>query len=574
MAYQVFARKWRPLTFDEVVNQDHVKTTLINAITLNRIAHAYLFAGPRGIGKTSVARILARALNCEHGPTPAPCNVCIPCKEIIEDRSMDVMEIDGASNRGIEDVRNIRENVKYAPVHGKYRIYIIDEVHMLTREAFNALLKTLEEPPPHVLFIFATTELQKIPLTILSRCQRFDFRRLPGMEIVKQLKKICGAENISLSEEAMLLLAKRAEGSMRDAESLLDQLVSFCGTTITTQDVVDIIGMIHEDVYFSCTDAMLSKDLAKSFELMQQIFNAGYDPSEFVNGLLEHFRNIMLVRITGNSRHIETSESFQQEYEKIAAHFSEIDLLRIINIISDSEYQIKKSSHPLLKLELLITKLISLDNSVTLNQVLETLKQGGTGSRDAAQTILFSEPKMPYKPEQKPLIDTSEKQKATESAVLNSISDNIPKPEDKNIPNIPSPVSAELSLDTIQKRWNEFIEMLHNESAVTWSFICEGMPTAFQDNIVQISFRPENGFHIHSIERNKVKVNKVLEKVFGAPLGFKCIKVEPSSEEKAVKKVERETTQDKLQKILEREPIINTIIEQFGAESVSLSQDF
>jgi DNA polymerase-3 subunit gamma/tau len=577
MVYQVFARKWRPLTFEDVVDQDHVKTTLINAIKLNRIANAYIFAGPRGIGKTSIARILARALNCEHGPTPAPCNVCIPCKEIIEDRSMDVMEIDGASNRGIEDVRNIRENVKYAPVHGKYRIYIIDEVHMLTREAFNALLKTLEEPPSHVLFIFATTELQKIPLTILSRCQRFDFKRLPGAKIIKQLKKICEAEEISLSEEAMLLLAKRSEGSIRDAESLLDQLVSFCGMSITTQDVIDIIGMIHEDVYFSCTDAMLSGDIAKSFEITQQIFNAGYDPGEFINGLLEHFRNMMLVRVTGNARLIETSEVFQQQYEKIAAQFSEMDLVRIINIISDAEYQIKKSSQPLLKLEFLMSKLISLDRSVTLQQVLEAIKQSGGSYKSEPQISIFSEPKAAYPQEQKlhPPESLSSKSEKPElmTSVTKTISADIPAQAGSASSVISTSPSLPISLEMIQNRWQEFLEALQLESAVTGSFLSEGTPTAFKDGVIHIAFRPENGFHIHSIERNKAKVNKVLEKVFGVPLRFTCLKAESSPEVKSVKKIEREILKDRLQKILEREPIINEIIELFGAESISVNSE-
>ncbi|MCH8287198.1 DNA polymerase III subunit gamma/tau, partial [candidate division KSB1 bacterium] len=243
MAYQVLARKWRPLTFEDVVNQDHVKNTLSNAISQGRIAHSYIFAGPRGVGKTTIARIFARAVNCENGPTPTPCNKCTPCVEIIEDRSMDVMEIDGASNRGIEDIRNIRENVKYSPVHGKYRIYIIDEVHMLTREAFNALLKTLEEPPPHAMFIFATTEIRKVPVTVLSRCQRFDLRRIDAAVLIEHLGRIAGKEGASVSPEALALIARAAEGSVRDALSLLDQAISFATDEVGEDQVRDLLGL-------------------------------------------------------------------------------------------------------------------------------------------------------------------------------------------------------------------------------------------------------------------------------------------------------------------------------------------
>ncbi len=245
--YQVLARKWRPQQFADVVGQEHVTTTLKNAIEQNRLAHAYLFVGPRGIGKTSTARIFAKALNCVKGPTATPCDKCDNCLEITEGRSLDVLEIDGASNNGVEQVRELRDTVRYAPARGKFKIYIIDEVHMLTTQAFNALLKTLEEPPAHVKFIFATTEPQKVLPTILSRCQRFDLRRIPANLIVKHLKEISKKEKVAIDDEALAAIARGAEGGLRDAESTLDQLIAFCGNKIAEADVLSVFGLVAHD---------------------------------------------------------------------------------------------------------------------------------------------------------------------------------------------------------------------------------------------------------------------------------------------------------------------------------------
>lgn len=241
MSYQVTARKWRPQTFDDVVEQEHVTRTLKNAIRLDRVAHAYLFAGTRGVGKTTMARVLAKALNCEHGPTPDPCGACTACQEIAQGASMDIVEIDGASNRGIDEIRDLRETLRYLPSRGRYKVYIIDEVHMLTKEAFNALLKTLEEPPTHVVFIFATTELDKIPHTIISRCQRFEFKRVSLSGIVSQLEHIIEDEGISISSTSLLRIAKAAEGSMRDAQSLFDQVVAYTGTEVDDREVSHLL---------------------------------------------------------------------------------------------------------------------------------------------------------------------------------------------------------------------------------------------------------------------------------------------------------------------------------------------
>ncbi|MEJ2195669.1 MAG: DNA polymerase III subunit gamma/tau [Ignavibacteriaceae bacterium] len=308
MGYLVTARKWRPKVFKDVVGQEHITETLINTINNNRIAHAYLFTGPRGIGKTTTARIFAKAINCKNQKKAEPCNKCEICTEIQSGRSLDVFEIDGASNRGIDEVRTLRESVKYAPTRVKYKIYIIDEVHMLTKESFNAFLKTLEEPPEHVIFIFATTDAHKVPLTILSRCQRFDFRRIKMAIIKETLSTIAKAEKIKIDDKTLTIIAKKADGALRDAESYFDQVVSFCGDKIDSETVSQMLNLIDDEIYFEISEAILNKNFAAVFNATNKIYENGWDFLDFTEGLLEHFRNIMTVILTEQSSLTETAD--------------------------------------------------------------------------------------------------------------------------------------------------------------------------------------------------------------------------------------------------------------------------
>ena len=296
MSYVVFARKWRPQSFDDVVGQDQVTTTLKNAITAGRLAHAYIFAGPRGVGKTSTARILAKSLNCQKGPAVIPCNKCVSCVEITEARSLDVIEIDGASNRGIDDIRALRENVKFSPVQGKFKIYIIDEVHQITSEGFNALLKTLEEPPAHVKFIFATTQPKKILSTIISRCQFLEFKRITNLKIIEQLKQIATSENLKVEPAVFLALAKASDGSLRDAESMLDELVSFAQGDIGLKDAHSILGVLEQEYLLELVNKIIKNDTAGLLEFLDELIEQGKDLNQLLVNLIEHYRNLMIVK--------------------------------------------------------------------------------------------------------------------------------------------------------------------------------------------------------------------------------------------------------------------------------------
>ncbi len=370
MSYVVIARRWRPQQFDEVIGQEHVSKTLANAIANKRIAHAYIFSGPRGVGKTTTARILAKAVNCEKGPTPTPCNECASCVAITKGNSLDVMEIDGASNRGIDEIRNLREKIRFAPAMGKYRVYIIDEVHMLTKEAFNALLKTLEEPPEHVIFIFATTEIHRVPPTILSRCQRFDFRRIAVRTILQHLQHICQTDHIEAEEEALLQIAKKADGSMRDAESILDQIISYAGNKISFEDVVQALGVIHQDFYFNLTEHIRQGAVKEVILAANEIFETGHDLNEFLLGFEEHLRNILVIKTTGSTQLVDTSENYLAQYQKLAETFSENDLVAYLQIVGETLNAVKNSQQPQLKFELGLIKLAKMPKTAHIDDLL------------------------------------------------------------------------------------------------------------------------------------------------------------------------------------------------------------
>lgn len=363
------------MTFEEMIGQKPVVQTLKNAVQNNRVSQAYIFSGMRGVGKTTAARILAKALNCQEGPTPTPCNKCEFCTGINEDRSVDVLEIDGASNRGIDEVRSLREGVKYKPIHSRYKVIIIDEVHMLTREAFNALLKTLEEPPPHTVFIFATTEFHKVPATIVSRCQHFEFKKISKKELINHLLDITKKENITISSFGLNLIADAADGSLRDVLSLLDQAVAFSGDVVNDDDLKDILGTISHNILLRFSAAILEENSDQIFVLVEEIIENGFDLRFFYKELIQHFRNLLLVRTVDSSQDLLPFASEDLESLKKASEKSSVEeLLRYLVALQEGEQGLKFSSHPRIYLEALLVKLCHFKKIVPLADILKDIK--------------------------------------------------------------------------------------------------------------------------------------------------------------------------------------------------------
>jgi DNA polymerase-3 subunit gamma/tau len=386
MSYVIFARKYRPITFEEMIGQKAVVQTLQNAIRANRVAQAYIFSGMRGVGKTTAARILAKALNCQSGPTPTPCNKCEFCESIAADRSIDVLEIDGASNRGIEDIRSLRESVKYKPIQSRYKVIIIDEVHQVTGPAFNALLKTLEEPPPSTVFIFATTEFHKVPATITSRCQHFEFKPISQKEIVNHLLDLAQKERITISSLGLNLIADAAGGSLRDAQSLLDQAVAFSGEVVNDEDLKEILGTMNRDILYEFSSAIFGERGGEIFSLVEKVINSGYELNFFFLQLIRHFREMLLIRTVENpqdllSANAEEMDRLRKEAEKASPE----ELLRFLQALQQGEAGLRYSSQPRIFLEAYLAKLCHFKKLIPLKdliQEIEELKRSGRASQE------------------------------------------------------------------------------------------------------------------------------------------------------------------------------------------------
>lgn len=516
--YVVLARKFRPQTFDEVMGQEHVSTTLKNAILMNRIGHAYLFTGPRGVGKTSMARIFAKALNCKTGPTVTPCGKCQPCLEIEGARALDVLEIDGASNRGIDEIRALRENVKFAPAAGKYKIYIIDEVHQITPDGFNALLKTLEEPPAHVKFIFATTSSHKVPATILSRCQRFDFRRIPTALIAETLGEICKKEKIKIDEDALFAVAKAADGSLRDSQSILDQIAASSDKKIGKEDVIRSLGALEEDKLFELTDALASRDAKTALYVLDGVLQEGKDPVLFLERFLEHVRDLLFLQVSEKLADlIDASEVHKKNLLKQKESFSKDDLFYFFNVVTHTLSTMKRFEAKRVPLEIALIKLASRAPMEDLGRLIDALKSAEKKTLSpagAASATRVATPPLVV-PKAEILLHKPKKTEAEEDREL----EELPAGDIQ----LPAAVASAKVSASFEDVWFILLKNLKKEKPSVASYLAEGEPAGIRDRVARILFPEHLSFYRESLETADNK--KVIEMVL-SPLVGEDIRVE------------------------------------------------
>ncbi len=570
MSYLPLARKYRPQTFHELIGQPHVSATLTRTLESQRIAQAYLFTGQRGVGKTSAARILAKCLNCTNGPTPTPCQSCPSCVQITQGNSMDVIEIDGASNRGIDEIRRLRESVPFAPTTGHFRIYIIDEVHMLTTEAFNALLKTLEEPPAHVKFIFATTAANKVPATILSRCQRFDFRRIEAATIVGALKRIAAAEKLKLEEPALYAIARAADGSLRDAEVLLDQLTSFTQGKITESEVTELLGAVESDALITWAQAILERNSAHALTLLTAQLDQGKEPIQLLTALARHMRNLLILRSTeaAPSREViltrlvdEPAERLKRLEEQAKSHGAQ-ELLLISQVLTGAYELVRRSPMAHTILELVVIKLATREQWQSLDEISRRLEQLGS-SRPAAASTLTSptrlvppSPAAHYNPQR--VFEPPHSTKTSEP--LHASGEALQTTEGSQEP----PTTAPEQIVTV---WAIFLERLGAQKMSLAAYLADSRPVRFEAGTLTIGLP---GFALHqevlSHGDNKRLIDRLLTELFQTQVSVQYATIEESVRAPQAPAVAAPTVQASMP------PVVQEIVNLFNATILNKSQ--
>jgi DNA polymerase-3 subunit gamma/tau len=560
VSYQVFARKYRPQNFDDVLGQDHVTQTLKNAIQQGRLAHAYLFVGPRGTGKTSTARILAKSLNCIHGPTIHPCGTCDSCKEISQGQSLDVLEIDGASNNSVDQIRELRENVRFAPIKGKYKIYIIDEVHMLTPQAFNALLKTLEEPPAHVIFVFATTEPHKVLPTILSRCQRFDLRRIPVQIIARHLSYIAQKEEVNLANEAAEAIAVAAEGGLRDAESMLDQLVAFCGNVIGESEVLEVFGLTSEHVVINVSRSILHQRGAEALSIVHDQAEAGKDLSKLLSDLLGFFRNLLVYKIDPSSLHEEIGDQVRGALNELAPLMDVDQLLGLIEKVSEVESTIKWASNKKLHLEIALIRAMQTLREVGLSAVIDALanlRGHAEGSLDSGSAPMHS-----ARPQDEIPVENNARPLESEKSVLDEPSSGTEQNEKEQ----PTPPQAtEPARLPVESAWSRLLQVVATHRPLILSWIELATPTFFADGIFRLGFPKDQELAVEGLSRpnNRKLLEDLLNEILGGTWKIEFEIVEGLTPPASPATIEKSA--DSLE-LFKNDPLIQKALEIFKAE--------
>jgi DNA polymerase-3 subunit gamma/tau len=588
MTAQALYRRWRSRTFEEVLGQEHVTRTLRNALLGGRIAHAYLFAGPRGTGKTTMARLLAKAVNCLSKGEEKPCNQCSICQAINEGRLLDLIEIDAASNRGIDEIRDLREKVGFRPNEAQYKVYVVDEVHMLTNEAFNALLKTLEEPPPHVIFVLATTEPHKIPATILSRCQRFDFRRASLGDLRRKLNHICESEGIAIEEAAMELIARSAAGSFRDAESLLDQLASYGDDEITLAQVQAVLGTVSSQAIGKLVGHLVERDVAGGLDLINQVVGDGVDPRQFNRELVEYLRGLLLIKAGNGESLLNVTAEVLAEMENQAQQLSTKALLRTVRLFNQASLDLKASLQPQLPLELAFIE-ATLDpaqqigatvpcreDSVTERGPISETQQG-TG-----QEVTAAPPSSATAPTALGEDQAVEGGRTTQAVAVDT------SPQPSSAEETPTgrereaPPASGVTLEKIRLNWARILAEIrpHNRSAE--ALLRSGSAEAVEGNVVVLGF--PYAFHKERVEEPKCQalVEQVFSRVLGNPCRIKCILVHKSSSKTTRRPPktprpepaegdgkDREPKEDKYRAIAE-DPVVRAAVDKYGAQVVDV----